>query len=67
LSGHLVELPDRKNPAPRGMDALQVKLEPDPAHPVNDPAHPGAKRPDVLVTVKYQTFLQGRDTPIPRA
>jgi Rieske Fe-S protein len=52
------------NPAPRGMDSLDVRLTPDAAHPVEDPAHPGQKKPDVLVAVKYENFRQGAEEKI---
>jgi menaquinol-cytochrome c reductase iron-sulfur subunit len=59
LSGQRKELTERKNPAPRGMDALQIKVseDPDPAHVVN------GKR-DSTIAVKYQNFIQGKETPI---
>jgi hypothetical protein len=52
------------NPAPRGMDSLDVRLTPDAARLVDDPAHPGQKKPDVLVAVKYQNFRQGAEEKI---
>jgi menaquinol-cytochrome c reductase iron-sulfur subunit len=49
------------NPAPRGMDALEVRLveDPDPGHAVSDSAQAARKTPDRLVEVKYQNFYQG--------
>jgi menaquinol-cytochrome c reductase iron-sulfur subunit len=66
MNGKRVELTDRANPAPRGMDVLQLQMtpDPDPSHQIDDPAHAGQKRPDVLIAVKYQNFVQGKDTPI---
>src|SRR5262249_41829027 len=68
LDGKRKELTDRKNPAPRGMDALQFQLsdDPDPAHMVPDPRDPKKKIPDKLVAVKYQNFIQGKEIPIPK-
>jgi menaquinol-cytochrome c reductase iron-sulfur subunit len=43
--------PGTHNPAPRGMDSLELQLEP-------DPANPG----DKLVLVKYENFHQGKPT-----
>ena len=59
LSGERKELSERKNPAPRGMDKLehQISEDPDPSHVVN------GKR-DSLVAVKYQNFIQGKETPV---
>ena len=42
---------DKKNPAPRGMDSLELEYEADPANPA-----------DKLVLVKYQNFYQGKPT-----
>jgi Rieske Fe-S protein len=57
------------NPAPRGMDLLDVQLaeDPDPAHMVDDPANPGQKVRDRLVLVKYQNFVQGAHDKIAKA
>ncbi len=49
LNGKRLELPGVTNPAPRGMDEL--KCQRDPAE--ND-----------LIQVKYQNFIQGKDTSI---
>ncbi len=49
-----VKLEDRTNPAPRGMDRLELKLVPDPGNPQ-----------DSIIQVKYQTFQQGKETAIP--
>lgn len=46
--GQCVETPGRSNPAPRGMDRLDCRLD------------------GGLVQVKYQNFIQGRETPIPK-
>ena len=43
--------PGKSNPAPRGMDSLEIKIDPDPANPA-----------DKLVLVKYQNFYQGKPT-----
>jgi Rieske Fe-S protein len=61
LSGQVAEKTATTNPAPRGMDALEVRLveDPDPGHAVNDPTQAGKKVPDRLVEVKYQNFYQG--------
>jgi Rieske Fe-S protein len=61
LTGQRKELTDRQNPAPRGMDKLEIKIsdDPDPSHVVN------GKR-DRVIAVKYQNFIQGKDTPIPK-
>jgi menaquinol-cytochrome c reductase iron-sulfur subunit len=69
MTGKRAEVTGRANPAPRGMDALQVQLTPDPdaSHQVDDPAQSGKKRPDQLIAVKYQNFMQGKDTPIAKA
>lgn len=54
-----VKLEDRTNPAPRGMDRLELKLVADAA---------GAEgKSDYLIQVKYQTFQQGKETAIPTA
>jgi Rieske Fe-S protein len=55
---HPVKLEDRTNPAPRGMDRLELKLVPDPAAP---------DKQDFFIQVKYQTFQQGKETAIPTA
>jgi Rieske Fe-S protein len=52
-----VKLADRINPAPRGMDRLELQLVPDSASPPD--------KPDFLIQVKYQTFQQGKETAIP--
>ncbi len=49
-----VKLEERTNPAPRGMDRLELKL-------VSDPGNPQ----DSIIQVKYQTFQQGKETAIP--
>jgi menaquinol-cytochrome c reductase iron-sulfur subunit len=49
VDGQRVETPGRTNPAPRGMDRLDC--QPDPANPE-------------LLQVKYQSFIQGKETPI---
>jgi menaquinol-cytochrome c reductase iron-sulfur subunit len=49
LQGQRVETPGRTNPAPRGMDRLECRLDP-----------PG------FIQVKYQNFIQGKETPIPK-
>jgi hypothetical protein len=48
------------------MDLLpvQVTQDPDPEHQVEVPGQPGNKRPDFLIAVRYQNFIQGKDTPI---
>jgi Rieske Fe-S protein len=51
LDGHRVEKPNTANPAPRGMDRLVCRRDPG--------------KPD-LIQVKYQNFIQGKDTPIPK-
>jgi Rieske Fe-S protein len=51
LDGQRVERPGLANPAPRGMDRLTCQ---------RDPANPE------LIQVKYQNFIQGKDTPIPK-
>jgi Rieske Fe-S protein len=50
-SGSRAELTERANPAPRGMDALQVR---------RDPADPE------MIQVKYQNFIQGLPKPVPK-
>ena len=40
----------RSNPAPRGMDSLEVELEPD---PTNDG--------EFIIRVKYENFMQGKE------
>ena len=40
-----------KNPAPRGMDKLEVRRDPQNAE---------------LIQVKYVLFMQGRETPVPK-
>ena len=49
LVGPRVERPGMTNPAPRGMDRLACQ---------RDPANPD------VIQVKYQNFVQGKDTPI---
>ena len=49
IHGKRVELTQAKNPAPRGMDLLEV--QPDPSDPD-------------LIQVKYRSFRQGEETPI---
>src|SRR5207244_2924975 len=51
VAGQRVEKPGAANPAPRGMDRLEC--QPDPANPE-------------LIQVKYQNFIQGKETPIPK-
>lgn len=48
MNGELRHEPGKDNPAPRGMDALELQLVPDPADPK-----------DKLVQVKYESFTQG--------
>jgi Rieske Fe-S protein len=60
LNGRRYERPGATNPAPRGMDALEVRVE-------NDPATPGKKKKDGLIAVKYQNFIQGKDTAVPKS
>jgi hypothetical protein len=55
LKGDLVSRPGLENPAPRGMDRLELKI-------VADPASPG----DEFLEVKYENFLQGRHEKISR-
>jgi Rieske Fe-S protein len=50
LNGAVLNRPGATNPAPRGMDSLEVQLVPDPA------SH--ADKPDFVVQVHYQSFLQ---------
>ncbi len=52
LAGQRVEKPGTANPAPRGMDRLAC--QPDPANPE-------------LIQVKYQSFIQGKETPVPKS
>ena len=49
--GQRAEKPGAANPAPRNMDRLACQ---------RDPANPE------LIQVKYQDFLQGKETPIPK-
>ena len=49
LDGQRKELTERTNPAPRGMDRLEIRLN---------------NEPDPVIAVKYQNFLQGKETPI---
>jgi menaquinol-cytochrome c reductase iron-sulfur subunit len=51
VGGQRVEKPGAANPAPRGMDRLACQA---------DPANPE------LIQVKYQNFIQGKETPIPK-
>lgn len=53
--GDLVMRPGMDNPAPRGMDRLELALVP-------DPATPG----DAFVDVQYENFLQGKHEKIAR-
>ena len=46
----------RANPAPRGMDSLEIELEPDPANP-----------DDFIIRVKYENFIQGKAEKIKKA
>jgi Rieske Fe-S protein len=46
------------NPAPRGMDTLEVQYRDDQGRVIDDPAKPG--QPEALVFVKYQNFIQGK-------
>jgi Rieske Fe-S protein len=58
LSGQLVsteELGGITNPAPRDMDSLEIKLEPDPAGT------------DTFIWVKYENFIQGRHDKVRKA
>src|SRR5438105_9787459 len=68
MDGKRKELTERTNPAPRGMDALQYQVtdDPDPSHQVPDPRDPKKKVPDKLIAVKYQNFIQGKETPVPK-
>ncbi len=52
LNGHRKEDTPFPNPAPRGMDRLEWRRD--------------AADPD-LILVKYQNFMQGRPTPVPKA
>jgi Rieske Fe-S protein len=49
--GQRLERPGLSNPAPRGMDRLACR---------RDPARPE------WIQVKYQNFIQGKDSPIPK-
>jgi menaquinol-cytochrome c reductase iron-sulfur subunit len=51
VRGQRVEKPGAANPAPRGMDRLGCQ---------RDPANPD------LIQVKYQDFIQGKETPVPK-
>jgi menaquinol-cytochrome c reductase iron-sulfur subunit len=51
VHGQRVERPGTANPAPRSMDRLACQ---------RDPVNPE------LIQVKYQNFIQGKDTPIPK-
>jgi len=51
LTGQRLEKPGLTNPAPRGMDRLECRRDP------TDPQ---------LIQVKYQNFIQGQPTAIPR-
>src|SRR5438093_13190259 len=51
VDGQRVEKTAAANPAPRGMDRLEC--QPDPANPE-------------LIQVKYQNFIQGKETPVPK-
>jgi Rieske Fe-S protein len=57
LQGQLAHMPGMNNPAPRGMDSLEVVLEPVP----NAPAE------DYFVKVKYQNFEQMKPEKIVKA
>jgi len=57
-NGELVNRPGINNPAPRGMDKLELTMIPDPASPPD--------KPDSFLEVKYENFLQGRHEKIPR-
>ncbi|HEV3083432.1 MAG TPA: ubiquinol-cytochrome c reductase iron-sulfur subunit [Gemmataceae bacterium] len=59
LNGQRKELTERTNPAPRGMDKLEIKTSEDP-----DPAHLVDGKRDALVAVKYQNFIQGKEIPV---
>jgi len=54
--GELVERPGLNNPAPRGMDRLELEL-------VKDDSTPG----DPFIDVRYENFLQGRHEKIARS
>jgi menaquinol-cytochrome c reductase iron-sulfur subunit len=56
VQGKRVEVAGVANPAPRGMDKLELQLVPDPAN-----------EKDRLIRVKYQNFYQGRETQDPKA
>jgi Rieske Fe-S protein len=47
------------NPAPRGMDALEVKFVDAQGKVIDDPTRPGEEKPDAFVLVKFQNFRQG--------
>jgi quinol---cytochrome c reductase iron-sulfur subunit, bacillus type len=49
----------RPNPAPRGMDALEIKFVDDQGNPIDDPAKQGQEKPQANILVKYQNFRQG--------
>jgi menaquinol-cytochrome c reductase iron-sulfur subunit len=51
ISGHRKDLGAASNPAPRGMDRLECRRDPADAD---------------LVQVKYENFIQGRETPVPK-
>ena len=51
VRGQRVERPGVANPAPRGMDRLACQ---------RDPVHPE------FIQVKYQDFIQGKETPVPK-
>jgi Rieske Fe-S protein len=53
--GQLVEKPNLQNPAPRGMDRLELQLVKNDADPENP-----------FIEVKYENFLQGRHEQITR-
>jgi menaquinol-cytochrome c reductase iron-sulfur subunit len=60
LDGKRVERQGFTNPAPRGMDRLPIQITEDP-----DAGHRlAAGKPELLIAVKYQNFIQGKDTPI---
>jgi len=54
--GTLVERPGLNNPAPRGMDALELRL-------VKDEASPPAN-PDFFIELRYENFRQGEKAKI---
>jgi Rieske Fe-S protein len=51
LDGRRVERPGVTNPAPRGMDRLECRRDQANAE---------------ILQVKYQNFIQGKDTPVPK-